>query len=160
MFGGRIALKFLGASAERERHVCQRTGAVGVNSALFAPYGPCNSTLQMRSLTEFHSFLLLDETISSQHLIQFSQEVLSDTGQIGTRRTTSLCDPGRARASMRTCICVRGGFGDTGREGGGLVQYDVWRDVSGPAWKERDHQHARHKPQSVFSIRTRKIAFI
>lgn len=53
MFRGRIPLKFLRASVERERHVCLHSGAAGVNSPFFALEGSCNRTSQMRSLTEF-----------------------------------------------------------------------------------------------------------
>ncbi len=42
-------------------------------------------------LTRFHSFLLLHSAISSRHLTYYSQDVLSDAGQIETHLTGSLC---------------------------------------------------------------------
>lgn len=44
---------------------------------------------------------------------------------------------------MCASMCVKGGLGDI-RD---LVQHDVWRDMSRPAWNERDQQ-----PEAFFSI--------
>ena len=60
-------------------------------------------------LTRFHSFLLLDSTICCRHLTHYSQNVLSDAGQIETHWAASLCGCmcGSARCtSLCVCVCV------------------------------------------------------
>lgn len=96
-------------------------------------------------LTRLHSFLLLDRPISSRHLTHYSQDVLSDAGQIETHCDTSLCGCvcvevhilwARAGVcgSLGASVCVKGGLWDT-RD---LVLYDVWQDMRRHAWNEID----------------------
>lgn len=115
-------------------------------------------------LTRFHSFLRLDSTISSCHLPHYSQDVLSDAGQIETHWTASLCASAHFMSVwVHACasVCVKSGLWDIADP----VVYDVWHDMRRHAWNEIACQafwgcNIHQRPDFIRLIPHQKIVFI
>lgn len=108
MFRGKVPLKCYKAFMKRERRVCLHMGdAVAlVNSPLCALEAIKNITLQidMDITTQVLFLSAFWQPISSRHLIQYSQDVLSEARQNGAHRTASLC--GCTYGGACVCVCL------------------------------------------------------